>query len=100
MVFCVLHRTHSEFDKIQKCSYASLVDDYQDDYDIFRVNSCLKLLNKNWEEFQQNHEFIVSKKSDNKVTEPLLDHTPKLDHFVNLSMKYNNMLNNKDRQRD
>ena len=34
----------------------------------------------------------------NKVTEPLLDHASILDHFVNVRMKYNNMLNNKDRQ--
>ena len=45
--------------------YANFVDKYQDDYDIFRVDSHLELLDKNWEEFKQNHEFIISKKSDN-----------------------------------
>ena len=48
-----------------KNAYTNFIDKYRDDYDIFRFDSRLELLDKNWEEFKQNDKFIISKKSDN-----------------------------------
>ena len=62
-----------------KNAYTNFVDKYQNDYDIFRIDSLLDLLNKNWEEFKQNHEFIISKKSDNN----------KDNHYYKSSDQYN-----------
>ena len=47
-----------------KNAYANFIEKHRDQFDVFNVDSRLKLLNKNWSEFQQNHELIISSKSD------------------------------------
>ena len=50
-----------------KNTYANIIDTYYDQFDVFNVDSRLKLLNKNWNEFQQNYELnILNKSDDNK----------------------------------
>ena len=48
-----------------KNAYANFIDKYHDQFDVFNIDSRIELLNKNWEEFQQNHEIIIKNKSDN-----------------------------------
>ena len=47
-----------------KNAYANFIEKYRDQFEVLNIDSRLKLLNKNWEDFQQNHELIISNKSD------------------------------------